>query len=84
MARTKTIARNAKETRWRREIGFWVDTLWALRRSSWLTLGDGNRVVVCLGDRALLVFKDDVLVMCGVKSPSWRGRWVRAGQHGEG
>jgi hypothetical protein len=40
--------------------------------------------LVCLGDRALLVFKDDVLVMCGVESPSWRGRRVRAGQLGEG
>lgn len=84
MTRTKTTARNAKETRWRRVIGFCVDTLWVLRRLSWLTLGDGNRVLVCLGDGALLVFKDDVLVMCGVKSPSWRGRRVRAGQLGEG
>jgi hypothetical protein len=65
-------------------MGFWVDTLWALKRLTSLNSGDGDRGVRCLGERALLVFKDDVLVMCGVKGPSWRGRRVRAGRHWEG
>ena len=67
-------------------MGFWVDTLWALKRlASWIS-GDseGLRGVKCLGERALLVVKNDVLVMCGVKSPSWRGREVSAGQNWEG
>jgi hypothetical protein len=82
MTLTKTTARNAKERRWRRVIGlgFWVDTLWALKRLTSLTSlnsGDREREVWCLGERALLVFKDDVLVMCGVKKPKL------AGQEGE-
>jgi hypothetical protein len=66
MTLTKTTARNAKDTTWRRVIGFRVDTLWELKRltsSTSSTSGgrEGVRRLKCLGERALLGFKDDVL-----------------------
>jgi hypothetical protein len=63
MTLTKTTARNAKDTTWRRVIGFRVDTLWELKRLTSSTSGgrEGVRRLKCLGERALLGFKDDVL-----------------------
>jgi hypothetical protein len=52
-------------------IGVWVDdTLWALKRLASSISGDskGVRGLACLGERALLVVKDDVLVMCAPKA----------------
>jgi hypothetical protein len=63
MTLTKTTARNAKDTTWRRVIGLRVDTLWELKRLASSTSGgrEGVRRLKCLGERALLGFKDDVL-----------------------
>jgi hypothetical protein len=64
-------------------MGFRVDTLWALKRLTSSTSGGRKEVggLECLGEGALLRFKDDVLVSCVVERPSRRGK-ARAGQLG--
>lgn len=77
---TRTMARNAKEKRWTRLIGFWVDTVWALKRlASSIAVGieegrEGEREEDFLGGGALLLVDDDVLVM-------WRAE-ATVGGHG--